>query len=355
MAQPATGTTMAAGGYNDNDSRFLERGKLMAMFIRDARGAATNISPHNGDGSVNWSPLALDGKLRDDLAAFKKVNGVWQLNPEPNEGFIRFAAFKEGDGPSEKPSMDTDDLMIEQQDEPYDSVRTKNDAPFTVSTVETLNDAWRKLRNDQPFCDANGNLIVQLPGAVTGWGQALGSDPVDRQVLLVREFTRAGKKVHTVKGFSLCRITDIGEVKQSKKDAETAPFTFKPLTDGFFMAKNALGEVVPVIKYEWVGGVDALFGAPVTQYTVDFGASSAGNATFTYGGVGPSSTVVYNPSSAALKTALVGLDDGYAASDWTVTGTAPTFTVTVPSATKALTGDGSGLTGGSLSITPVTS
>lgn len=355
MALPATGTTMAAGGYNDNDSRFLERGKLMAMFVRDARGADTNISPHNGNGSVNWSPLAQDGQLRDDLSAFKKVNGVWQLNPEPNEGFIRFGAFKEGDGPSEKPSMDTDDLMIEQQDEPYDSVRTKNDAPFTVSTVETLNDAWRKLRNDQPFCDADGNLIVQLPGAATGWGQELGSDPVDRQVLLVREFTRAGKKVHTVKGFSLCRITDIGEVKQSKKDAETAPFTFKPLTDGHFMAKNALGVVVPVIKYEWAGGLDKLFGAPVTQYTVSLGAASAGTFTLSYGGVGPSATIAYNAASSAVKTALVGLDDGYVTADWTVSGTAPTFTVTVPSSAKVLTGDGSGLTGGTFAVTPVTS
>lgn len=90
-----------------------------------------------------------------------------------------------------------------------------------------------------------------------------------------------------------------------------------------------------------------------TQYTVSLGAASAGTFTLSYGGVGPTATIAYNAANSAVKTALVNLDDGFVAADWTVTGTAPTFTVTVPTSSKVLTGDGSGLTGGTFAVTPL--
>jgi hypothetical protein len=34
-----------------------------------------------------WSPFAQDGKIRDDLLAVRRVNGVWLPNPKPNYGF----------------------------------------------------------------------------------------------------------------------------------------------------------------------------------------------------------------------------------------------------------------------------
>ena len=42
-AQPGTGTTWDAGGYNDIDSRLVERGGLQAVLVRDYRGADTDI------------------------------------------------------------------------------------------------------------------------------------------------------------------------------------------------------------------------------------------------------------------------------------------------------------------------
>jgi len=348
---PATGADFVAGGFNNNDPRFLERGKLTAVLIRQARGTATDISPHDSTGAVKWSPLATNGQLRNDLFAIIKVGGVWQVNPSPNEGWHLFAAFKEGDGPSIKPSIDKDEFMIEQQDEPWDSVRTKQDEPFTVTLAETLKDSWRRLRNDLPFVDSLGNLLVQTPGASTGWSKALGADPIDWQVLIVRQFAKGGKKVVTVKGYSLCHLDDIGEAKMGKKDAEVAPFTFTPLPDGIFIATVDGVNGVPIIKHEWISW-DGAF-TNTTQYTVSLGAASAGTFTLSYGGVGPTATIAYNAANSAVKTALVGLDDGYTASNWTVTGTAPTFTVTVPNSGKALTGDGTGLTGGTFAVTPV--
>lgn len=353
MAIPATGKTMAGAGYLDKDPRQLERGKPMAVFIRDNRGAFTNISPHNPDGSPNWSPLAEDGSLRDDLWLFKKVNGEYILNPDPNEGFMRFVSFKEGDGPEFDRSTDTDELMIEQDDQVYDSVTTKQDETFTFSSVETLQDAWRRLRDNLPFSDANGNNLVQLPGAsFTGWGQAVGSELVDRQALVVREFAKpGGAKAYTVKAYSLCRRTKVDKIKMSKKDAETAAFTFRDLPDPYFMAK--IDGVYQPVKgpFEWKSE-NGVYSGPVTQYNVGVGAASAGNFTLTYGGL-TTANIAYNAASSAVKSALAALDDGYASAAWTVTGSAPTWTVTVPNSGKVLTGDGTGLTGGTFAVTAV--
>lgn len=193
---------------------------------------------------------------------------------------------------------------------------------------------------------------MELPGGRdAGWSQPLESGKIPRQFLLYGIRKRGAKYVYEVEGYDFANLSNVGERKMGKKGT-AAELTYKPEPSGYFMAMVD-GKYIPVIRHTWVGGdAWADLGAPVSQYIVSFGSATAGNATFSYGGVGPSSTVVYNPTAAALKTALVGLDDGYTASDWTVTGTAPTFTVTVPNPNKALTGDGSGLTGGSLSITP---
>jgi hypothetical protein len=73
------------------------------------------------DGTVKWSPFALDGKWRDDLCAFKRTNGVWTVNGSSNEGFHIAGAFKEGDGPSTKPNIREDDFMVLQSNFPFDS------------------------------------------------------------------------------------------------------------------------------------------------------------------------------------------------------------------------------------------
>jgi hypothetical protein len=67
LAIPSTGTDWETGGFNDIDSRFFLRGGRQAVLIRQSRGALTDMSP------AVWSPAALDGTLRGDLFAQKRV------------------------------------------------------------------------------------------------------------------------------------------------------------------------------------------------------------------------------------------------------------------------------------------
>lgn len=80
------------------------------------------------------------------------------------------------------------------------------------------------------------------------------------------------------------------------------------------------------------------------------GTPSGGNFTLTWRGH-TTANIAYNATAAAVKSALVALDDGYGSSDWTVTGSnGGPYTITPPAA-GPITGDGSGLTGGTFSIT----
>lgn len=360
MTLPATGTTWDEAGFADTDSRFLERGKLTAALIRDARGAATNISPHsNAAGTVSWSPFAQDGKWRDDLFAFKRVNGAWTPNTATNEGFHLVGAFAQGNGPQHKPAIRNDDFMIEQSNFPFDTDITEEGEPFTFQAVETAKPTIRRLRYNLPLNAANGTALVELPGAANaGWGRPLDGENIERQVLLVREFKKGGLPVYKVDGYSLCKLTDIGNSKLDKKDSEAAELTYQPLPDGYFMA-SVDGEYRPILVWTWVGGAGwaALYSSPTKQYTVTInGTPTGGTFTLTHQG-NTTAGIAFDAASTAVKSALVALDDGYTASDWTVTGSAGgPYTVTVPELGQTLTGDGSGLTGGtspSVTVTPV--
>jgi hypothetical protein len=359
MTQPSTGTSFAAGGFGDLDPRLFERGGKIAALFRQARGADTDISPHDSSGAVAFSPLATDGKLRDDLLAYRKVSGGYYVpNDQPNEGWHIGGAFKEGDGPSTKPKINDDDYMVEQTNEVYDSERTSESEPFTLTPVETLRGVVRRIRNGLPLVDDDGNNLVEYPGTPnTGFSKPTDSTVVDYQCLLIREFRKGGRALVTVKGYDLVRVSDIGEAKMGKKDAEAAPLTFKPLPSGFYMAVVD-GEYRPIIKHEWIDGDAwrAMFGSPVSQYTVTLGSQSSG--TFGLGLTTPTDiTPAYNiGTAAALKAALVAIDDGYTAADWTVTGgSGGPYTVTTPHG-KVLKGTGAALTTpGNFSIVPVTS
>lgn len=296
MTQPSTGTTWTEGGFNDFDSRLLERGGLIAVGIRDARGIATDLSPHNPDGTINWSPFALDNTIRNDLWARNLSAGVWTPNPDDNQGFFKMGAFKEGDGPSTNPKIDTDDFMIEQSNFPFDSLLTKEDEPFSLVPVQTADPAIRRLRYDLPFSDSDGNLLVEDPGAIpSGWARLLDAVQTDRQALLLRCRMVEGLPLYKVDVINLCRISDIGDAKQGKKDAEASKLSFKPLPDGIFMAMQD-GAYVPIIKYTWeggpawaaIGGLPKLSSTPPTatptttgKATLVFAEPSGGNGPFT--------------------------------------------------------------------------
>lgn len=261
MSLPATGTTWDGAGFNNNDSRFLERGKLRAVLIRDARGVDTDISPFTAGGTVQFSPFAQDGKWRADLLAWVKVNGEWVVNPTSNQGFHLVGAFKDGDGPTSKPSIKNDDFMILQSNFPFDTDTVEEGEAFSFTAVETAKPVIRRLRNNLALNDAStGASIVELPGEDEyGWARPLETANPERQVLMVSEFKRGGRPFYAVDGYALCKLTDIGNSKKDKKDSEAAELTFTPLPDGFFSAFQD-GVYAPILKYTWVGGTgrDAL-------------------------------------------------------------------------------------------------
>lgn len=91
-----------------------------------------------------------------------------------------------------------------------------------------------------------------------------------------------------------------------------------------------------------------------SQWTATLGAQSSGTFTLTWGG-NTTTGIAYNAASSAVKSALVALDDGYTAADWTVIGSAGgPYTVTPPVADSPVTGSGTSLgTPGTFVIAPV--
>lgn len=84
------------------------------------------------------------------------------------------------------------------------------------------------------------------------------------------------------------------------------------------------------------------------NYAVSLGGATAGNFTLTWNGK-TTAPIAHNAASADVKAALVALDDGYSASDFTVTGSAGgPFAVKVPGG--VLTGNGASLTGGVFTV-----
>src|SRR3984885_7747202 len=257
VTQPATGGTFTAAGFVNTDARFLERGKLRAVLIRDARGAVTDISPFTSTGAFNFSPFAVDGTWRQDLLAFVRINGVWGFNPSANLGFHIAGAFKDGDGPGTKPNVKNDDFMIIQSNFPFDSDLVEEGEQFHFTAVETAKPLIRRLRNNLPLNASNGAALVETPGVGgnvgAGWARLLSANNVDRQVLLGAEFPKQGRPLYTVDGDALARLAGIGPSKKYKKESEAADLTFEPLPDGFFSATQD-GVYQPILRYQWVGG-----------------------------------------------------------------------------------------------------
>jgi hypothetical protein len=339
MATPSTGTTWDGAGLGNVDNRFLERGKLVQALIRDNQGANTNISPHNMDGSVNFSPFALDGNWRPDLFAFNLTNGFWTPNPTANLGFHLVGAMKDGVGPNTKPTIRNDHFMIVQSNMPFDSDLTEEAEPFGFQGVETAKPLMRRLRNNLPLVDASGNLLVDIPGDINaGWGKPIDSDNVSRQVLLVRQYTKNGLPVYTVEGYSLCVLDNIGASKKDKKDSEAAELTWLPLPDPFFMALVD-GVYRPVLKYTWVGGPGwtAQGGTPSVSSTPPVATAGAtGKASFTFPDpTGPDAPYTGQITAQYATTPFTSWSTATLDTPGAVTESAGTTTVKVKSLTSA--------------------
>ena len=341
MTRPATGASFAAAGYNDVDNRFQShRTGTIAVLFRDALGAETNISPHNEDGTVGFTPLAQDGQLRGDLFAFTRSSGLWVPNPDANEGWHLAGAFAEGSGPQARPSIDTEEQRIEQSNWPFDSEIVEEDEPFEFTPIETAKPSVRRLRNNLPLSRPDGTALTENPGGVdAGWSKTIDPSAPDRQFLVVSARKRSGGVFLEVDGYAACRLSNIGDSRRGKR-GEAPALTFRPLPDPFFMAMVD-DEYVPILKHTWVGGDAWTALGGTSAFSVALGGATAGTFTLTFRGR-TTAGIAFDATAAAVKSALVALD-GFTAADWTVTGSAGgPYAVTTPG-------------GGAFPVTPVNS
>lgn len=141
------------------------------------------------------------------------------------------------------------------------------------------------------------------------------------------------------------QVTEIGEV--TWLSSELVQYT---LTIDCFKPAEGTQPDNPAAVNEYIDEPDVT--GDGTDYLVTLGSPSAGTFTLTYRG-NTTAGIAYNAAATAVKSALVALDDGYDAADWTVTGsTGGPYTITTPTG-HAVTGSGAGLTGGTFSITTV--
>ena len=254
MTIPEVGVDWISAGMDLRAPELLRRGTGVAAMCRDARGTATDLSPHNPDGSIRWSPYAQDMGLRDDLLLIKKPGGVFTPNPDPNEGFVHLGPQKDGDGPSWKPKVTNDHFMILQDIEPYDTEITELSEPFSVTPVDTGTPWVQRLQNNNPFSDENGDSLigdVGVSNAVYARGES--SFNPGRQFLFFRVRHFNGKPIYSCDVIPYAKLDDKGNYKMDKKDSEAAELTYLPTRDGLCMAMID-GVYRPVTTYRIWGG-----------------------------------------------------------------------------------------------------
>lgn len=246
MARPTTGVSYDAGRFHRPDPKKLIRGRMIAVLVRDALGTATNLSPHNPDGSVNFSPLAEDGQLRADL--------LIDSAGTTNDGWRLVGPVHKGDGPKKSTSIDTDNYEIEQDIYPYDTTITKQEETFKFTPSDSASDVVRRLRYELPLSNPDGTPIVDQEGREDAfYAKPLGGGQVDRQFLLVIVRKIGGKELVCVDGYPRAVRSNMGDSAFSATDGEAPELEFKGLPDPSFMAMQD-GIYVPAFGGTWIGG-----------------------------------------------------------------------------------------------------
>jgi hypothetical protein len=276
MSSPATGGTWKQVGLDVVDNRFYDRGGKAAVLIRDNRGVATDVSPYH-PGTPNapyFSPFAQDGQLRKDLFAMQLVDGIWQVNPDPNQGWWLVGAMDERGGPDRKPNIRHDDAMILQSTFPFDTDLTAEGLTLQFTPVEVNKPLIRRLRMNLPLTDESGNSLVEgFGGSPYNISKPVDGDDPDRQIMLIFQRTKGGKSIWRVEIYPLVKNTDLGNAKRDKTAPDAGPLTYTVLPDPFHIDldptishSDALnGTLIPALYSEWVGGDgwNAIAGNPV--------------------------------------------------------------------------------------------
>lgn len=293
MTQPMTGTTWNGAGLGDIGSEFLEIGEPLQILTRMARGESTDISPHNADGSVRYSPFAQDNKLVDNLLGQIRSGQYLVTNPEPNQGWLTIGAFKDGKGPQSKPSVKSSMFRIIQNRLPYYTSLTEESEAFSFEPVDTMRPVVQHLLKNLPTHNANGDIIVGDPGALNGgYSRTIAGRNPGRQFLVCREIqtSKTGLPIYKIDGYALSRLSDKGNSKKEKDDSEASELTYEPESDNIMMALafNEYGELEyqPVLMHTWYGGPGwtALGGVPILSATAPVATpGSTGEATLAFG------------------------------------------------------------------------
>ncbi len=229
--------------------------------------------------------------------------------------------------------------------------------------VETAAGTWTRVRGlssvspifegaeqDDSDIDSEGyasQIVTGLAFRIEGSGKRKGDNTVGfvddpGQNFLRQKGRKTGAdNIVSVRIFRRDELPDAYQAETTVKWTDTAAGDTNALQE-FSFTLSGRGKPEDIVKPPITGGTSNTF-------NVSFGGATAGNATLTWNGK-TTGNIAFGAASSAVLTALAGLDDGYEAADFTVTGSAGSYVVTVPHG--VLTGSGSGLTGGSLTITP---
>ncbi len=244
--------------------------------------------------SRNWSPFAADGTLRSDLFAQVRVNGEWTTNTTANEGFWLVGAVTEDGGIERQPNISQDSAMVLQSNFPFATDLTEEGIQINFTGVETLKPLMKRLRMNLPLSDTSGNALVEDPGKQNfSISKPTDVDAPDRQIVLIFAKRNAGRYLYTAEGYSLCKLTDIGNFSRSKKDADAAQLSFTVLPDPYLVDIDPTNPtsttLVPVLFTEWHAGTGwtTIGGVPVFPGSAPVASAIAGQlrATVTFNNV----------------------------------------------------------------------
>lgn len=346
MARPSTGVDFKTSTIGEFNSGNINRGGLVGVGVRDYDGEDTNLSP----GSDFESPFAEDGNIRNDLFVDIKdpSTGLYVPNPNPNLGFHRIGGISE-DGVSREAKVDVDKLKILQSNYSVRSDLQSEEKTVKFTGVENK-PVMHALRFNRKLADIDG---VGTPDYF--FGKRASTEFTERQLLLFRADKRGGQPHYTCEPVPLCTLSDIGPAKFHKTDVDAFELTFDSTLDPFFTDLDG----APLAEGIWISGQGwlNLGNGSVAKYLVTLGTQSSGTYTLTATKgvtVLTTATIAFGATAVNVKSALVALDDGFTAADWTVTGsTGGPYEVTPPRG-WVLSGNGSALTTpGSFSVAPV--
>lgn len=225
-------------------------------------------------------------------------------------------------------------------------------APNTWTQVRGLSSVgpiFEGSEEDDSDIDSGGfasQIVTGLAFRIEGSGKRKGETTagfVDDagQNFLRRKGRKTGvDNTVTARIFRRDELPDAYEADTTVKWTDNAPGSTNALQE-FSFTLSGRGAPRDIVK--------PLVPSTAQSFTVALGSPTAGNFTLTWAGK-TTATIAHNAASSAVLAALAALDDGYAAGDFTVTGSAGgPYSITVPGG--VLTGNGASLTGGTLTVT----